>query len=211
MKRIGLACVLCLLATSPLYGAIGFTWKIAGNPNVPTMTLTNDSTMGEQILGYSVTIGDTSRNWDFSVLERFDSDLFTATLLSPDAANEGVRSDVLEYRFTGFGAGQTFRHAGDVDTDDPLQNVLQDYSTVLYNNGAAPNALVSVEFDNSSTLTRTLPNFDPFGPTVVSVHEPDPVPRQASATASMPEPSMLAIWSVLAAFAALVRTGGRSR
>ena len=125
-------------------GPIGFNLTINGNTNVPTFTLTNQSTTA-QITDYSVTIGNTDFNFDGVTAQSFTTGSGTATLVTPDASDSGgIRADLIDFNFTGFDAGEVFQHNGDVDVDN--SNTIQDYRTTMFNNGAALNSVITVGF-----------------------------------------------------------------
>ena len=160
----------------------GYDFKISGSGNVPTFTLENTGSI--DITGYSLTIGDIAYNWDAAYHESGDSVGFS--LESGDTNDGGgIRVDVFEYTFSDFNPGETFRHAADVDRDNA--NSGENYRTVLFNNGAAANALLSVSFLNVGTLSMTLPD---------SANQPEYNFSQSSDTNAnaVPEPATMLLF-----------------
>lgn len=137
----------------------GYTLVLSGSTNIPTFQLTNNSDPGLTLTAFTVTIGNTAFNYD-GVQGVVLGSLGSATLITPDTnTSGGVRSDTVEYTFTGFDPGEAFQFEVDVDVD--TNNTTEDYRTVLFNNGAAPNAVVTVSFDNGSVLSQTMPDASP--------------------------------------------------
>ena len=135
----------------------GYQFKISGDPNEPDFTLTNISDSAS-LIGFSLTIGDTTRNWDsvhsFTTINTSGAPL-TASLLSPDQVNDGIRSDQIQMGFTGFDRGDSFTFSGDIDLDN--SDTVEDYRTVLFSNGPSDNAVLSVTFsDPNAPVTLSL-------------------------------------------------------
>ena len=139
-------------------GLIGFTLVISGDTNVPTMSWTNNSTTAK-ITSIDITIGDTGYNYDFAQ-NIIDPSGGSSTLITPDTVNGGgVRSDHANFTYTGFDPGETASFDLDIDIDSA--DSVEDYRTVLFNNGGAANAVATVAFmDGSSmgSLMLTLPD-----------------------------------------------------
>lgn len=156
MKRTALAILVSLVATGAAHSATtGFTLNISGDTNVPTLQLTNDSTSA-LLTGFNLSIGNTAFNFDaayFVVPGTVDR----WTLVSPDANDGGVtRTDLLQFTFAGFDPGEVFQFRADVDRDS--SNTTENYRTVLFNNGSAPNAVATAFFSDGKTLMATFPD-----------------------------------------------------
>ncbi len=132
---------------------LSFDGTGTGGVNQPIMRLTNTSDTAE-ITDLTLTIGDTSYNFDVVTGEILPVGV-TASLITPSDTNPNEdRSDRLDYNFTGFGPGLTFEARPDLDVDSVASN--DDYRTVLFNNGAADNAVASVRFSNGAILNLQL-------------------------------------------------------
>lgn len=166
-SRIG-ALALALALAAPGVAAAGtitagWSLTISGNTNVPTFTLQNTSGAGVLLTQFSITIGDTSRHFDLN----------DSVLTSPPAGGTmslapgfGVsapnRADEAILTFTGFDPGDVAVWTLDLDLD-PASNSVQNYRTVMFNNGAAPNAVgtatfVSAQFKGPVVVGLTLPD-----------------------------------------------------
>jgi len=187
------ACLLMLGLASELQGdVIGYRLTYRGDliddTNWAPLELQNLSAPGIQIESLLLTVGDAANhNWD-QVVTLAASPL-SATLIAPDELDDGVRSDVIQYSFGGFEAGEFFRFRADVDPD-PSSNVILDFRSVLFNNGALPNAVVTVQFSNGFTLTDTLAD-----QSFASNASADLATQVQSLTA-VPEPSALVAWGI---------------
>ena len=129
-----------------------------GNENVPDFTLENISTLSSaQITDFTLTIGDTSFNYELvksqSAFNDPGADLLF-DLKSPDESIRGISSDVIEYNFTGFDPGDIFQFEADVDPDVGVSG--QDYRQMLF-----PTAVLTVGFSNGETLSEILNPGDP--------------------------------------------------
>jgi hypothetical protein len=133
-----------------------FTVKIEGDPNVPTIVVTNNSPNLE-ITRFEFTIGNTAKNFDGSLLDIKAPTGVTATQESPfkvPLTNFNVRSDKLVVNLTGFGPGKTF--SARVDIDDDSGDTFEDFNNVFFNNGAnVPNSVATV-FAGPASATRIL-------------------------------------------------------
>lgn len=158
-----------------------FQLEITGNSATfdnPFFNFDNTSSAGEQITGLTVTVGDTSKNFDGSTNQTHNIGGFT--LNSPDTNNGGgVRSNFVQYTFTGFDAGEFFNFQADLDPDS-FDNPNQNFRTILFNNGGNPNSVVTVSFSNGEDLVLELPDGNTSDASYVF--------NQASA---VPEPSSL--------------------
>jgi hypothetical protein len=162
---------------------VSFDLQIA-NRSTAIFRLTNTSSSA-QITGFSATIGDTSKNFDLvsNVGAFTDTGATLAwTLINPDMQQDNVRSDIVDWSFTGFDPGDRFDFNADID-DDTLGNTNELFDQVLFNNGALPNSVISVQFTDGGVVGS------------VNMTLPDVTPTQTrydfSATGHIPEPATL--------------------
>jgi hypothetical protein len=159
------------LASEALAYQTGYEFQIYGNTNVPTVSLENLSTLAD-ITEFTMTIGNTAYNFDSAsnvVVGSVDS----YALVTPDTnSSGGVRSNFVNYTFSGFDPGEVFKFDTDVDRDN--SNTSENYTKVLFNNGAAPNSQLTVVFSDGSTLIGTLPDYSGGAPYVYSQVVPLP-------------------------------------
>jgi hypothetical protein len=73
-----------------------------------------------------------------------------------DRNQDGVVTDSFAYSFTSFTPGVTFTGQWDIDNDNGDFNA--DARTVLFSNGAAPNAIASFSFSDGSLIDYTFPD-----------------------------------------------------
>ncbi|WP_425404390.1 VPLPA-CTERM sorting domain-containing protein [Hwanghaeella sp.] len=160
-KAVLAALTLGAMASLPAQAAVvtpplGFDLTLSGNTNVPTFTLVNTSAAGQQLTGFTFTIGNVSRHFDF-VNSLSNPAGGTSTLNSPDSVDNGARSDTIDLTFTGFDAGESVSFAADVDLD-PSFNSTQDYRNVFFNNGTALNSVATAFFAFGTSVSLTLPD-----------------------------------------------------
>lgn len=132
-----------------------FTVRIDGDVNTPTIHVTNNSPTLE-ITRFEFTIGDTSRNFDGQLVNVTAPPGGSAVQSYPTyVAGTNFRSDVLVVNLSGFGPGKTFSAQVDVDRDgfDSGEN----FNTVFFNNGNAPNSVARV-YAGPASASRTLPD-----------------------------------------------------
>lgn len=136
---------------------IGYSFSVFSDGNTPEMELTNNSDPGYLIEYFTISIGNTNFNYDVVYDSPTQSGGISYTLISPDNDDGGaVRTDLIEIDFTtGFSPSSWFRFETDIDNDNnPNQG--ENYATVLYNNGGAPNAVVTVTFSGGQVLSGAL-------------------------------------------------------
>jgi hypothetical protein len=143
------------LASQASTNDLRFKFQIKGDGNVPTMTLWNLSRT-LSITGVKVTIGDTLRTFD-SANNFIYSAGVNATVTSPDTVDGSTKSAQIDLAMTGFLTGRSF--SMDVDLDSIFWNSVENFRTVMFNNGASPNAVVTVTASDGSTASVTLPDF----------------------------------------------------
>jgi len=119
---------------------------INGNFDTPVASLTNTTTGGiARISSFTLTIGDTSKNFDF--ISGQAGGVTGPLTYTPDTAQANLRADSVSVTFSNFDPNETLVVKFDID-DDALPNSqpLLDFRTVLFNNGPAENAKISVNF-----------------------------------------------------------------
>ncbi|MFK7896385.1 MAG: PEP-CTERM sorting domain-containing protein [Myxococcota bacterium] len=140
---------------------------IQNNFNVPRFTLTNTSTEGEEILSFSITVGD-EENFFYDFVADLNSMPFGsaahvatetttgAQLLVGDRTNDRSGTSRLDWSFDDFDAGEELIFQADIDPisaqDGGRQSADSRYS--FLNNGDADNATISVVFSDGSTATH---------------------------------------------------------
>lgn len=132
-----------------------------GGPfNTTEFQITNISEPGVALTSFSLTVGDTQFLFDEIYLSR---ELFVggngteaATLTVGDRAQDGLGGDSFSYDFVNFNPNVGFRGQWDIDFDNGVFDV--DARTVLFNNGAAPNAVASFAFSDGSSIEFTFPD-----------------------------------------------------
>jgi hypothetical protein len=103
------------------------------------------------------TIGDPARSFDIATIVTSSSSTgVRATVVTPDAVNDEVRSEKLEVTFTGLTPGKFVSMASDLDAAN--RNTTEDFTRVFFNNGDVPNATILVEFSDGRSLTMTVPD-----------------------------------------------------
>lgn len=134
-----------------------FTVRIEGDGNVPTIYVTNNSPTLE-ITRFEFTIGDTSKNFDGTTTAMTAPPGGTATKVLPIVVGPtNFRSDVLAVNLTGFGPGKTFSVQVDLDQDASPPDTGENFATVFFNNGSAPNSVARV-YAGAASASRTLPD-----------------------------------------------------
>jgi len=165
-----------------------------GNFNVPRLVLTNASTGGETITGFSLGIGDPDYFFDFvahpnsspaGLDAHRQSEVETgASLVSGDRENDRSGVALLAWSFVDFQPGESLVFQVDVD---PLAasgggSQTADARTVLFANGSAPNAALGVSFSDGTTASGALPDADPSATSFRTTGGgASPVPQPASA------------------------------
>jgi hypothetical protein len=137
------------------------------NFNVPRFTLTNTSSESEEILAFSITIGD-EENFFYDFVADLDSTPYGAAahvetekttgaqLVVGDRVNDRSGTSRLEWSFSDFQAGESLTFQADIDPFTAQagghQSVDSRYS--FLNNGEADNAALSVIFSDGSVARR---------------------------------------------------------
>jgi hypothetical protein len=158
---------------------------------------------------FSRTIGDPTMNFDWSRIVSTSPGV-TATLETPDTLENGIRGDVVSYRFTGLTPGKQVIFQVDIDPDSSSGDQFADYRQVLFkvspsggpvDPDTSHNSVVTVGFhDPSSALADTtlapqvwpnlsVPYQTVFGMQIVSQYMQDHVNAFNIGSLTVPEPS----------------------
>lgn len=164
-SRIGsaMAAVVALLAGSASASLVTFTMVNGDDGGMPFntvfFTVTNNCP-GVTLDTWSMTVGDTGFLYDQLYLRREafagGDGTQAASLLLGDRTDDEVGPDSFSYGFQNLGTGVTFAGQWDIDIDDGNFDV--DARRVLFNNGAAPNAVASFFFSDGSQVVYTFPD-----------------------------------------------------
>lgn len=158
------AAALAIGAGSASAASYGFSLTASlGGQDSPIFTLTNTGAgLGVQIDSVSISIGDTNYNFDKFMVGNYPIQAptgGTATPVGLDAVDGSIRSDVATLGFTGFDEGESASWRLELDPDS--YEAFVNFRTVLFNNGGADNALVSVMFSNGESLTDAFDDATP--------------------------------------------------
>lgn len=130
--------------------------------NVPRLVVTNDSDSVD-ITRFTLTIGDPNYNFDgyqdadFSAVDSWMTNMDTNLLGGGTAAGRYHTADL--FGMVGFNPGEAVQL--EVDVDINFANSVENFRTVLWNNGAmVDNALWTVYFSDDTVLSTVL-NDDP--------------------------------------------------
>lgn len=160
---LAIAMLPSLAAAIPSYTFDVEPGAIQNNFNVPQFTLTNTSTGGEQILAFSITIGDEDNFfYDFVAdlqsmpagsLTNFATELATgAQLVGGDRVNDRSGTSSIDFTFSDFAPGEHLIFDADIDPISAQAGGRQsaDSRFAFLNNGDADNAIITVIFDDGS-------------------------------------------------------------
>ena len=165
---------LAFTSSSASAADVGFTMRFFGTQN-PSVKVINKSDSAE-ITDLVMTIGDTSKNFDWARVKPRSDAHISSTLIGLDTVQGGLRSEEVNYTFDHFGAGDIFRFKTDIDKDHRNSHV--NFRTSLFNlsNDVLENALVTVKFSDGTELSQNVPNFQPgdlMRFTLMNEHEQD--------------------------------------
>lgn len=165
---LAMAMLPSLAAAIPSYTFDIDPGDIQNNFNVPRFTLTNTSTEGEEIVSFSITIGD-EENFFYDFVADLDSmpvgsAAYVATetntgaqLLVGDRVNDRSGTSELNWGFDDFQSGERLVFEADIDPIEAQnggrQSVDSRYS--FLNNGEAENATMTVVFSDGSVARNT--------------------------------------------------------
>ena len=129
--------------------------SVAGN-NFPQFTLTNTSTQAD-ITGFTFSLGDANYNFDFirNIVSNGISFTLDGVETSQAGGNNGLRSTSLPFTFSGFNPSKSYAFEADIDQGAFNNNI--DFQGVFFNNGETPNASITVNFSDGTSLSTTLP------------------------------------------------------
>jgi hypothetical protein len=145
---------------------VPFTLTISGSADDPTFEFANRSRL--KVRRLRITIGHGERTYD-SVSGITTSSGASVTSQSPGTGGGGSHSQTIDLSLANFGPGATLRFKADLDIlllGVPIASSVN-YRTVLFNNGAEPNAVVTVDTEEGQSQTLTLPD-DPDNPNAPS-------------------------------------------
>jgi PEP-CTERM motif len=191
--------------------------QLAMERNRPYLMLTNTSTVANggdgnaSLTSFSMTIGDTTQNFDWARLVSLSPGV-TATLVTPDTLDNNIHSQVVTYNFTGLMPGKEVIFQIDIDPNMATASPFTDYRQVLFklNGGANPagNSATSATFNDPTlpvgqqdiSVGPTLwenpvdPKPTVFGMEFVTRYMADHVTSFATGNiSSVPEPSSIAL------------------
>lgn len=174
MRRLVLTTALVLAAlgaapnafATPIFGLAIVPGDARNDFDMPKITLTNASTAGEQIVGFSMSIGSSAFVYDFVLgptsnpagqAASIATETTTgATLVAGDRRNGVGSVATLVWSFTNFAPGEQLIF--EVDVDRATGPPTADARTVWFNNGAAPNAQLQVQFSNGTSASFAMPD-----------------------------------------------------
>ena len=184
----------------------------------PYFEITNTSTDPTAAISHFRISIDPSRPFNFDTVFYIQSSPgITYAINGLDTIQGGLRSDFIDFTFTGFTADKFFRWRSDIDNDAGNINFFTDYRRVLTDAGgmsAATNALVNVDMSTGLSFSDRIAGNQlapgaPFltGTNFQSYHGTDMVqPYVIGNTAVIPEPtSWIAMGSLLGAGGLLYR------
>ncbi|MDF2234934.1 VPLPA-CTERM sorting domain-containing protein [Albimonas sp. CAU 1670] len=152
LASLALAASVAVVAQPALALDVGYTLVISGNTNVPDFQLTNDSDAA-QITRFRFTIGDVSYNFDYVANFSYTPPGgFSASIITGDINNSGVRTDEFELGYVGFDPTETFRMQTDVDPDSG--NLTVNFNSIFWNNGEADSSFMEVTFSTGEVLSQ---------------------------------------------------------
>lgn len=174
----------------------------------PYFELTNTSTDPTVGITHFRLAIDPTRAYNFDTVFYIESSPgITYTINGLDTVQGGLRSDFIDFTFTGFTQDKFFRWRSDIDNDTGNINFFTDYRNVLTDAGglsASTNALVNVDMTGGFSFSERIPGGQLMGPyftgtTFRAEHTMDMVQSYTmGGVAAIPEPtSWLAMGSVV--------------
>ncbi len=135
MKLTALTAAAIISAGAASASTTGFMLDFSGSVNTPTLALSNTGDLGD-ITGFTLSLGDTSRNFDSASNAGATTGTFTFTLDSSLDTNSsgGLRADSVAFTFGGFNPGEVFGFRTDVDIDN--RNSRESYINSVLNGGS---------------------------------------------------------------------------
>ena len=148
-----------------------------GNFNVPRFTLRNVSTASEEIVGFSITIGDSDAYFfDFVAGPdsapmgepgHFSSEIRTgARLATGDRTNDRSGGDLIAWVFDDFQVSEALVFQVDIDPTSALDGGHQsvDARYAFANNGTAANSAIQVLFSNGASARQVFQDSNDLPP-----------------------------------------------
>ncbi|MFW2541476.1 VPLPA-CTERM sorting domain-containing protein [Primorskyibacter sp. 2E107] len=185
MKTVFSLLASLLLGTAASAATTGFSLGIAGDNNIPTLTLTNTGDLGE-IIGFDVTMGVSGYNFDGVTNSSEAASAGVSTTLTVGDYNtsggstSAGRYTTISYTSTGFTSGGSFSYAVDVDSN--YANNIQNYQTRML-----PGGSFSVYFSGGLTSSLTID----LTPTAGNMSEPYFYSASVTDAAPVPLPAGL--------------------
>ncbi len=140
--------------TAQKYAAWKTQQELLAFRDYPYFELTNTSTDPTAAITHFRLAIDPSRPYNFDTVFYIDSSPGINYVINGlDTIQNGLRSDYIDFTFTGFTADKFFRWRSDIDNDTGNINFYTDYRTVLTDAGGLPassNALVNVDMTGGS-------------------------------------------------------------
>ncbi len=136
-----------------------FQLYIHGTPDLPVFVLTNTSS-DKDITRLEISIGSADHEFDVA-WKMFGSPGIIEKLIVPDSKQGDVTSDRVEYLFSGFDPGYKFSFKADISGKTP--GVTDDFRHILFNNGTEQNAVVTVTFDDGTSVQQDILDAYPDG------------------------------------------------
>lgn len=130
----------------------------------PYFELRNTGTEDAQITHLTMSIGDTTKNFDWASFVEASPGV-TFTVQSPDAIAGSIKTDTVVISFAGFDPGDFVRFRVGLSPDNSSASSIVDYRNTLFQmNGSSTsnNSTVGVRFESSSgseVLSRQMPDF----------------------------------------------------
>lgn len=190
----------------------------------PYFELTNTSTDPTAAITHFRISIDPSRAYNFDTVFYIEaSPGITYQINGLDTVQGGLRSDFIDFTFTGFTSDKFIRWRSDIDNDTGNVNFFTDYRNVLTDAGGlnpSKNALVNVDMTNGISFSDRIPPGQLMGPYFTGTsfraeHTMDMVQSYTVGNARtnvIPEPtSWLALGSLIGVSGLLFRRNQRSK
>ncbi len=140
---------------------VPFTLTLSGPGDLPAFEFVNRSRLTVNRL--RITVGDTTRTFDS--VTGITTTMGSVITQTPSTTNGVDNSQTIDLALSGFGPGAKLNFTADINllANSPS---IQNFRTVMFNNGTAANAVVTVDTQDGQTETLTLPNnaTDPNAP-----------------------------------------------
>lgn len=190
MKSFLSLIMLVTIASSSYGGMIGYQLTIGPPTGIPEFTLENTSS-SEAITNFNFTIGNTARNFDAYLSSSAPAGVgFVFNGIDTNGFG-GLSSDAIDLDLTGFvpGLGSGFQFTADIDYDTSTSGG-PPFTTTFFNNGTAPNSVITVTFASGAVLSQTIPE------NPVSAGSNVYVFSQSASGNTVPEPASSAVFAM---------------